>query len=99
MLNGLYFVPSVNACWKHLKQIDEDEIQSVLHNALEEIALEKHYQEKCLLMLVHALQSYKDQVSEDTHNFDAERNYLTAKYQWLVSSVLMATLPRNFPGM
>lgn len=82
-----------------LKQIDEDEIQSVLYNALEEVTLEKQYQEKCLLMLVHGLQSYKDQMSEDKHDFEGERNYLTSKYQWIVSSVLMASLPRHFPGL
>ncbi|KAK7251905.1 hypothetical protein RIF29_35508 [Crotalaria pallida] len=75
---------------------NEDEVQSVLYTALEEICLEKQYQEKCLLMLVHALQSYKDQVSEERRDF-GERNYLTSKYQWIVSSMLMATLPRNFP--
>ncbi|XP_014494749.1 anaphase-promoting complex subunit 2 [Vigna radiata var. radiata] len=77
--------------------IDEDEIQSVLYNALEEVTLEKQYQEKCLLMLVHGLQSYQDQMSEDKHDFEGERSYLTSKYQWIVSSVLMATLPRHFP--
>ncbi|CAL5212962.1 unnamed protein product [Lathyrus oleraceus] len=77
--------------------IDEDEIESVLYNALEEISLEKQYQEKCLLILVHALQSFKDQMSEEKHDFESERNYLTSKYQWIVSSVLMATLPRVFP--
>ncbi|XP_057420058.1 anaphase-promoting complex subunit 2 [Lotus japonicus] len=80
-----------------LDDIDEDDIQSVLYNALEEISMEKQYQEKCLLILVHALQSYKDQMSEESHDFEAERNYLTSKYQWIVSSVLMATLPRVFP--
>lgn len=82
-----------------MKQIDEDEIQSVLYNALEEVTLEKQYQEKCLLMLVHGLQSYQDQMSEDKHDFEGERSYLTSKYQWIVSSVLMATLPRHFPGL
>ncbi|QCD98503.1 anaphase-promoting complex subunit 2 [Vigna unguiculata] len=77
--------------------IDEDEIQNVLYNALEEVTLEKQYQEKCLLMLVHGLQSYQDQMLEDKHDFEGERNYLTSKYQWIVSSVLMATLPRHFP--
>ncbi|KAL2598055.1 hypothetical protein AAZV13_11G200000 [Glycine max] len=48
-------------------------------------------------MLVHALQSYKDQVSEDKHGFEGDRNYLTSKYQWIVSSVLMASLSRHFP--
>ncbi|KAK2434638.1 anaphase-promoting complex subunit [Trifolium repens] len=70
---------------------------SVLYNALEEISIEKQYQEKCLLILVHALQSFKDQKSEERQNFEAERNYLTSKYQWIVSSVLMTTLPRVFP--
>lgn len=71
----------------------------MLSNALEEISLEKQYQEKCLLMLVHALQSYKDQMSEERHTFEADRNYLTSKYQWIVSSVLMSTIPRVFPGL
>jgi anaphase-promoting complex subunit 2 len=82
-----------------MKQINEDEIESVLYNALEEISIEKQYQEKCLLILAHALQSFKDQMSEERHNFEAERNYLTSKYQWIVSSVLMTTLPRVFPGL
>ncbi|CAJ1864646.1 unnamed protein product [Sphenostylis stenocarpa] len=77
--------------------IDEDEIQSVLYNALEEVTLEKQYQEKCLFVLVHGLQSYKDQMSEDKHGFEGEKSYLTSKYQWIVSSVLMATVPRHFP--
>ena len=71
----------------------------MLYKALEEISTEKQYQEKCLLMLVHALQSSKDLISEGSHNTDAERAYLFSKYQLLVSSVLMATLPRHFPGI
>jgi len=84
-----------------MKQIDEDEIESVLCNALEEISLEKQYQEKCLLILVHALQSFNDKMSEEGrhNNFEAETNYLTSKYQWIVSSVLMNKLPRVFPGL
>ncbi|KAM3754567.1 hypothetical protein ACB098_03G175200 [Castanea mollissima] len=54
-------------------------------------------QEKCLLMLSHALQSYKDQMSEGRNPSDAERSHLFSKYQLLVSSVLMASLPRHFP--
>lgn len=49
-------------------------------------------------MLVHALQSYKDQISGERHNFEADRDYLASKYQLIVSSVLMASLPRHFPG-
>ncbi|POO03500.1 Anaphase-promoting complex subunit [Trema orientale] len=76
-----------------------DEVQEVLCKALEEISVEKQYQEKCLLMLVHALQSFKDHVSGGSHSSDADRVYLLSKYQMLVSSVLMATLPRHFPDM
>lgn len=60
--------------------------------------MEKQYQEKCLLMLAHALQSYKESISEGRHISDAERVQLFSKYQLLVSSVLMATLPHHFPG-
>ncbi|XP_061370906.1 anaphase-promoting complex subunit 2 [Gastrolobium bilobum] len=92
-----HFDPYTNVVGLNKNDDLDDEIQSVLYNALEGITLEKQYQEKCLLMLVHALQSYNDQMSKERHNFEAGRNYLTSKYQWIVSSVLMATLPRNFP--
>ncbi|XP_015895049.3 anaphase-promoting complex subunit 2 [Ziziphus jujuba] len=89
--------------WRHFEaygkfsEIGDEEVQEVLCKALEEISMEKQYQEKCLLMLVHALQSYKENISEGRHNSDAERVYLFPKYQLLVSSVLMATLPPHFP--
>ncbi|KAK7824022.1 anaphase-promoting complex subunit 2 [Quercus suber] len=41
--------------------------------------------------------SYKDQMSEGRHPSDAERSHLFSRYQLLVSSVLMASLPRHFP--
>ena len=81
-----------------MKQNVDGEVQEVLCKALEEISVEKQYQEKCLLMLVHALQSFKDHVSEGSQNSDSERVYLFSKYQLVVSSTLMATLPRHFPG-
>lgn len=77
--------------------IKQDGVQQVLYKALEEISFEKQYQEKCLLMLVHALQSYKDSVSGGTHY--AVAAHLSSKYQLLVSSVLMDTLPRHFPDI
>ncbi|RHN44694.1 putative cullin, winged helix-turn-helix DNA-binding domain, anaphase-promoting complex subunit 2 [Medicago truncatula] len=94
-----HFVPYAGLNNNDDINIDEDEIESVLCNALEEISLEKQYHEKCLLILVHALQSFNDQMSEEGmhNNFEAETNYLTSKYQWIVSSVLMTTLPRVFP--
>jgi anaphase-promoting complex subunit 2 len=68
-------------------------LQQVLCIALEEISLEKQYQEKCLLLLVRAL------LLEGKTDSDVEREYLFSKYQLMVSSVLMASLPRHFPGM
>lgn len=70
----------------------------MLCKALKEICLEKENQEKCLLMFVHALQSYMENLSDGKHNFDAEKVYLFSKYQLIVSSILMASLPRHFPG-
>ncbi|XP_011017572.1 PREDICTED: anaphase-promoting complex subunit 2 isoform X3 [Populus euphratica] len=71
----------------------ETELQQVLCRALEEISLEKQYQEKCLLLLVRAL------LLEGKTDSDVEREYLFSKYQLMVSSVLMATLPRHFPEL
>lgn len=81
--------------WRHFEGYENDGVlmqEEVFYNALEEVSVEKHFQEKCLLILVHALQSY---------NNDADYDYrleLFAKYQSSVCSVLMATLPRHFPG-
>lgn len=93
--------------WRHFEdygkiegdweKVDEDEIQRVLCEALEEICLEKENQEKCLLMLVHALQSYMENLSDGKNNFDGEKVCLFSKHQLIVSSTLMANLPRHFP--
>ncbi|KAL5720693.1 anaphase-promoting complex subunit 2 [Ranunculus cassubicifolius] len=76
--------------------IQNDCVQQVLSEALEEICLEKQYQEKCLLMLVHALQSYNEGLQGRRHNSDAERVALFSRYHLMVSSVLMTSLPRHF---
>ncbi|KAK3001753.1 hypothetical protein RJ639_020480 [Escallonia herrerae] len=78
-------------------QMQDDEVQQVLCKALREISLEKQYQEKCLSILVHALQSYKDSTLEGRLTSDVGRAYLVPKYQLIVSSVLMTSLPRHFP--
>ncbi|KAF6148181.1 hypothetical protein GIB67_011956 [Kingdonia uniflora] len=70
--------------------------QQLLCNALEEICSEKYYQEKCLLILVHALQSYHDSLSEEWRSTDVEKHRLLASYRLVVSSVLMASLPSHF---
>lgn len=65
--------------------------------ALEEITLEKQNQERCLTMLTHALQSGKETTSEGLQKSDTDIVYLSSKYQLIVSSTLMTTLPCHFP--
>ncbi|KAL3631183.1 anaphase-promoting complex subunit 2 [Castilleja foliolosa] len=97
--------------WKHfdayidsavLDMDDTDqqaELQDVLHKALEEISSEKKYQEKCLLMLVHALEM-SGESKQDVQTYpDAERKNILSKYQLTVFSVLMVSLPRHFPDV
>ncbi|GLT27368.1 hypothetical protein SLA2020_023730 [Shorea laevis] len=88
---------NITALGKNGCTIDGDQVQQVLCKALEEISLEKQYQEKCLLILGHALLSYKESVADGKHSLDKERIHLVSKYQLMVSSVLMAALPRHFP--
>ncbi|KAI8535246.1 hypothetical protein RHMOL_Rhmol10G0158800 [Rhododendron molle] len=76
--------------------IQKDSIQQVLCKALEEISMEKQYQEKCLLLLIDVVQSHKDSMPEKNLG-GTERLHLLSKYQSMVSSVLMATLPPHFP--
>ncbi|EEF39961.1 E3 ubiquitin ligase apc2, putative [Ricinus communis] len=73
------------------------ELEQLLCRALEEISLEKRHQEKCLLMLVHALQCYKEGLLGRKCNSDEERSYAFSRYQLMVSSILMNSLPRHFP--
>ncbi|KAL1551051.1 anaphase-promoting complex subunit 2 [Salvia divinorum] len=75
------------------------EMQDVLHTALEQITSEKQYQEKGLLVLIHALETCRESKPEEAAHSDAERNYLLSKYQLIVTSVLMASLPRHFPDV
>ncbi|KAK4771956.1 hypothetical protein SAY86_013731 [Trapa natans] len=75
----------------------DDQIQEVLCKALEEISLENQYQKKCLLVLVDALQTYKDQVLPAKCGAVTKKEFLLSKYQLMISSVLMASLPRHFP--
>lgn len=77
--------------------VEKGEIQLVLCKALDEISLEKRHQEKCLLLLVNGLHDYADSEPKNKPNTDVEKKYILSKYQLMVSSVLMATLPRHFP--
>ncbi|XP_057777181.1 anaphase-promoting complex subunit 2 [Salvia miltiorrhiza] len=97
--------------WKHfdaysklvvldMEDMDQQgEMQNVLHTALQQISSEKQYQEKCLLVLIQALEMCRDIKPTETAHSDAERNYLLSKYQLIVTSVLMASLPRHFPDV
>ncbi|XP_058096381.1 anaphase-promoting complex subunit 2 [Magnolia sinica] len=77
--------------------IQENWVQRVLCESLEEICLEKRYQEKCLLILVHALQSYKESMLKESEKSEEEKVNLLSGYQLMVSSVLLTTLPWHFP--
>lgn len=79
-------------------QIQEEEVQHVICKALEEISSQKQFQEKCLLLLARALQSYEEDKLQGQANPDSTRVYLLPKYQLIVSSVLLASLPHHFPG-
>ncbi|CAH2079994.1 unnamed protein product [Thlaspi arvense] len=74
-----------------------EEIKEVLCKALEEISIEKQYHEKCLSVVVHALQSFKDQSPEARLNSDVERVQLFSRFRSMLSSTLMTTLPQHFP--
>ncbi|CAO2829557.1 unnamed protein product [Amaranthus hypochondriacus] len=78
---------------------EEDGLEEILYKALEEISQVKQCQERSLLMIVHCLLSHQNTVSKNTDNSNAERLYLLSKYQLMVSSVLMASLPRQFPAI
>ncbi|KAL5731192.1 hypothetical protein ACHQM5_003946 [Ranunculus cassubicifolius] len=75
--------------------IHSDCVQQVLCKALEEVCSEKQYQEKCLLMLVNALQICNESLQRK-HSPDAEKISLFSRYHLMVSSVLMTSLPHNF---
>jgi len=70
----------------------------VLRKSLEEICVERSYLEKCLLILVHALQSYDESITKGNIEFQHLQSKLISRYQLTVSSVLLTTLPQHFSG-
>ncbi|WOL00414.1 hypothetical protein Cni_G09127 [Canna indica] len=90
--DAYYDISSLGATKFH-----ENWIEEVLSKSLEEICLEKDFQEKCLLMLVHALQSYEESTTEGLMKIQDHKSILTSKYQLMVSSILLTTLPMHFP--
>ncbi|EPS70303.1 hypothetical protein M569_04456, partial [Genlisea aurea] len=91
--------------WRHFDVYDDptmdlddpDKIQDVLLKALEEVSCGKQYLERCLLMLVHHIQACKDSESEEQQA--NSENFLISKFRLIVSSVLLANLPRYFPDI
>ncbi|KAG9440844.1 hypothetical protein H6P81_021009 [Aristolochia fimbriata] len=74
--------------------LETDDTHMVLSKALEEICSNKQYLEKCVMMLAHAFHSC------DEICFASEvAKTLLARYQSMVSSVLLTTLPSHFPGI
>ncbi|KAL6896859.1 hypothetical protein ACP4OV_007431 [Aristida adscensionis] len=69
----------------------------ILSTALEDICLEKCYQEKCVLVLVHALQSHENRTPQTKSKAPYYSSSLMPRYQLMVSSVLLTTLPLRFP--
>jgi len=82
----------------HALQVKEHWPDEILSRALEDICLEKSYQEKCVFVLVHALQSYEDRMSKRKLKAVDCSSSLMPRYQLMVSSVLLTTLPLSFPG-
>ena len=82
----------------HALQVKEHWPDEILSRALEDICLEKSYQEKCVFVLVHALQSYEDRAAKRKLKAVDCSSSLMPRYQLMVSSVLLTTLPLSFPG-
>lgn len=83
---------------KLLFQDQENWPEEVLSKSLEETCLERGYQEKCLLILAHALESYEDSISEGRTKAKCYSSNLISRYQLMVSSLFLTTLPWSFPG-
>ncbi|KAM3387727.1 hypothetical protein ACQJBY_010520 [Aegilops geniculata] len=77
--------------------VQESWPEDVLSAALEDICLEKSYQEKCVLVLAHALQSYEEKAQNRKLKAVHCSSSLMPRYQLMVSSVLLTTLPLSFP--
>lgn len=109
MLEVTFKESIVSKFWRHFDDCDASMlgknntlvqgrwVEKVLFEALEEICLEKQFQEKCLLFLIHALQSCEGSVLKGTKELEVEKGNLLSGYQLMVSSVLLSTLPRHFP--
>lgn len=69
-----------------------------MSKSLKEICSEKRSQENCLLVLVENLKSYEDRIAKRESEIEHPSSQLMSRYQLMVSSVLLTTLPWDFPG-
>nr|CAB3484912.1 unnamed protein product [Digitaria exilis] len=81
----------------HSLEVNEHWPEEIISRALEDICLEKSYQEKCVRVLVHALQSFEDRTPKRKFKVVDCSSSLMPRYQLMVSSVLLTTLPLSFP--
>ncbi|KAJ3681820.1 hypothetical protein LUZ60_014393 [Juncus effusus] len=71
--------------------------EEVLSKSLEELCSEKRSQENHLLTLINALKTFQDRNSKEEIEMDRTSSKLINRYQMMVSSVLLTTLPWSFP--
>ncbi|PKU60855.1 anaphase-promoting complex subunit 2 isoform X2 [Dendrobium catenatum] len=108
-LEDTFMARAVLKFWRHFdkysdvlrldlqNQILVDQLHEELCSSLEEMCSEKNYQEKCLVMLIHALQLYEESIATGKINSGHYESNLLSRYQLMVSSVLLTTLPSHFP--
>lgn len=78
-------------------QILVDHLQAALSKSLQEICSVKYYQEKCLVILIHALQFNGDSIEKGKIKSGKHESNLLSRFHAMVSSVLLTTLPSHFP--
>ncbi|XP_047323702.1 anaphase-promoting complex subunit 2 [Impatiens glandulifera] len=106
-LQGTFEKNGAKVFWQHFDayknfaaledNMNPDEVQHVICKALKELLLEKLFEEKCLTILVRALQSYKESTLDSRYRGETEKKILFSKYQLIVSTALLSSLPRHFP--
>lgn len=106
-LQGTFEKNGAEVFWQHFHayknfadleaNMNPDEVQHVLCKALKELLLEKSFEEKCLNILVGALQSFKESKLDGRYSGEVEKKILFSKYQLIVSTALLSSLPRHFP--
>ncbi|KAJ1696600.1 hypothetical protein LUZ63_005112 [Rhynchospora breviuscula] len=76
--------------------VQESWPEEILSKSLEQLCSEKRSQENCLLLLIETLKSYEQSSKGER---DTDHPQLMSRYQLMVSSVLLTTLPWDFPDV